>query len=65
MLTHTESITRICPCPYFSDILEKDYDLLDNELTFQHDGASPHFDVQVRQFSNERIGKCDGLTIEV
>lgn len=41
--------------PMITEILENDNNLLENEITFQQDGAPPHYTVQVRQFLNERF----------
>lgn len=38
-----------------TEILGNDDHLLENAMTFQQDGAVPHFGVRVRQFLNERI----------
>lgn len=41
--------------PMITDTLEHDNNLLEDQLTFQQDGAPPHYDRRVRQFLNERF----------
>lgn len=41
--------------PLITDILENDGNLLEDQITFQQDGASPHYAAKVRVFLNERF----------
>lgn len=41
--------------PMITDTLENDNNLIENQLTFQQDGAPPHYAVYVRQFLDEHF----------
>lgn len=43
---------------FISKILKNDYNLFGNVLTFQQDGAPPHYNVRMRQFLNRCLRGC-------
>lgn len=47
------------------EIVENDYNLLEDQLIFQLNGAPPHYGVQFREFLNERFSPHDELVGEV
>lgn len=47
--------------PRTTEILENDYNLTENILTFQHDGAPPLYVFAVRQYINELFPKNSKL----